>query len=132
MIVQIICTILETFVQYFVQRRWAMTTIGERVKAAREQRGIHQAELARRLGCSVNALSMLEKNAITDPRASRIIGIAEALSVSADYLLGLQDTAAIVTTTSSASPKSRKSKEDTGQPAPAPTKRPRARTTTRG
>ncbi len=71
-----------------------MTTIGERVKTAREQRGIRQAELARRLGCSVNALSMLEKNAITDPRASRIIGIAEALGVSADFLLGLQDTAA--------------------------------------
>ena len=67
-----------------------MTTIGERVKMAREQCGIHQAELARRLACSVNALSMLENNAITDPRASRIIGIAEALGVSADYLLGLQ------------------------------------------
>jgi transcriptional regulator with XRE-family HTH domain len=75
-----------------------MTTIGERVKTAREQCGIHQAELARRLGCSVNALSMLENNAITDPRASRIIGIAETLGVSADYLLGLQDTAATVTT----------------------------------
>jgi transcriptional regulator with XRE-family HTH domain len=70
-----------------------MTTIGERVKTAREQRGIHQAELARRLGCSVNALSMLEKNAITDPRASRIIGVAEALGVSADYLLGLREDA---------------------------------------
>ena len=82
-----------------------MSTIGERVKAAREKCGIHQAELARRLGCSVNALSMLEKNAITDPRASRIIGIAEVLGVSADYLLGLQNTAAIVATTPSASPK---------------------------
>jgi transcriptional regulator with XRE-family HTH domain len=70
-----------------------MTTIGERVKTAREHCGIRQAELARRLGCSVNALSMLEKNAITDPRASRIIGIAAALGVSADYLLGLQEAA---------------------------------------
>ena len=66
-----------------------METIGERVKAAREQRGIKQAELARRLGCSVNAISMLEHNTISDPRASRIIGIAEALHVSADFLLGL-------------------------------------------
>ena len=66
-----------------------MKTIGERVKAAREKRGIRQAELARMLGCSVNALSMLEHNTISDPRASRIIGIAEALQVSADYLLGL-------------------------------------------
>jgi transcriptional regulator with XRE-family HTH domain len=85
-----------------------MATIGERVKTAREQQGIHQAELARRLGCSVNALSMLEKNAITDPRASRIIGIAEALGVSADYLLGLQDTVAAVNTAPPAQPKARR------------------------
>ena len=82
-----------------------MQTIGERVKAAREQRGIKQAALARRLGCSVNALSMLEKDAITDPRASRIIGIAEALQVSSDYLLGLQDTVDAVHTPASAPPK---------------------------
>ena len=94
-----------------------MSTIGERVKAAREKCGIHQAELARRLGCSVNALSMLEKNAITDPRASRIIGIAEVLGVSADYLLGLQDTAAIVTTTPPApvqAPRQRRAKATAG------------------
>jgi transcriptional regulator with XRE-family HTH domain len=89
----------------FVQRRYAMQTIGERVKAAREQYGIKQAELARRLGCSVNALSMLEKDAITDPRASRIIGIAEALGVSADYLLGLQDTLGTVQPSAPATPK---------------------------
>jgi transcriptional regulator with XRE-family HTH domain len=82
-----------------------MQTIGERVKAAREQRGIKQAELARRLGCSVNALSMLEKDAITDPRSSRIIGIAETLQVSADYLLGLQDTVDAVPTPAPAPPK---------------------------
>jgi transcriptional regulator with XRE-family HTH domain len=96
-----------------------MTTIGERVKTAREQRGIHQAELARRLGCSVNALSMLEKNAITDPRASRIIGIAEALGVSADFLLGLQDTAA--------APSSTRPREDAHEEKP-PAKRQRTRT----
>lgn len=95
-----------------------MSTIGERVKTAREQRGIHQAELARRLGCSVNALSMLEKNAITDPRASRIIGIAAALGVSADYLLGLQDT---VDAPSTPSPR-----EDAHAEQP-PAKRPRPR-----
>jgi transcriptional regulator with XRE-family HTH domain len=95
-----------------------MTTIGERVKTAREQCGIHQAELARRLGCSVNALSMLEKNAITDPRASRIIGIAEALGVSADYLLGLQEDA-------HATPSTTRPRKE-AQPKP-PARRPRAR-----
>jgi transcriptional regulator with XRE-family HTH domain len=87
-----------------------MKTIGERVKAARELRGIKQAELARRLSCSVNALSMLEHNAISDPRASRIIGIAEALQVSADYLLGLQDTVAAGTPTPPATPKTKRAR----------------------
>lgn len=96
-----------------------LATIGERVKTAREQCGIHQAELARRLGCSVNALSMLENNAITDPRASRIIGIAETLGVSADFLLGLQDTAA--------DPNSTRTQEDAHAEQP-PAKRPRTRT----
>ncbi len=97
-----------------------MTTIGERVKTAREQRGIRQAELARRLGCSVNALSMLEKNAITDPRASRIIGIAEALGVSADFLLGLQDTAA--------APSSTRPRENAPHEEQPPAQRQRTRT----
>jgi transcriptional regulator with XRE-family HTH domain len=69
-----------------------MTTIGERVKTAREKRGMKQAELARKLRCSVNALSMLEHNTISDPRASRIIGIAATLQVSADALSGLSQT----------------------------------------
>ena len=67
-------------------------TIGQRVRAAREHRGISQAELARRLKASVNAINMLEQGTIWDPRASRIIGLAQVLGVSADYLLGL-DTA---------------------------------------
>lgn len=97
-----------------------MTTIGERVKTAREQRGIHQAELARRLGCSVNALSMLEKNAITDPRASRIIGIAEALGVSADYLLGLtNDPPVAVAAAPQTTPRPARSREDVSTPQPS-------------
>ena len=68
-----------------------LQTIGQRVRAAREKCGLSQAELARRLKASVNAINMLEQDAIHDPRASRIIGIARELGVSADYLLGLQD-----------------------------------------
>lgn len=66
-----------------------MQTIGQRVRAAREKHGISQAELARQLHASVNAINMLEQDSIQDPRASRIIGIARTLGVSADYLLGL-------------------------------------------
>ena len=96
-----------------------MKTIGDRVKAAREKCGIKQAELARRLGCSVNALSMLEHNAISDPRASRIIGIAEVLQVSADYLLGLQEEA-------HAAPSASSPREDAPKEQP-PAKRQRTR-----
>src|SRR5438876_4005188 len=93
-----------------------MQTIGERVKAAREKRGMKQAELARQLGCSVNAISMLEHNTISDPRASRIIGIAEALHVSADFLLGLQAEA-------QAAPSATTTREDTQEaPPPQPTR----------
>jgi len=68
-------------------------TIGQRVRVMREKRGISQAELARRLRASVNAINMLEQDSIRDPRASRIIGIARELRVSADYLLGLTEDA---------------------------------------
>ena len=48
--------------------------------AAREQCGIHQAGW-RRAWAVVSIAVHVEKNAIRDPRASRIIGIAEALGV---------------------------------------------------
>jgi transcriptional regulator with XRE-family HTH domain len=76
----------------FVPRRWALPTVGERGKAARAPRAMQQAAWARRLGCSVQTLSRREHDAISDPQAARIIGIAEALQGSADYLFGLQDT----------------------------------------
>jgi transcriptional regulator with XRE-family HTH domain len=68
-----------------------LPTIGQRVRAAREQRGMSQADLARKLEASVNAINMLEQDKIHDPRASRIIGIARVLKVSAGYLLGLEE-----------------------------------------
>jgi len=59
---------------------------------------------------------MLEHNAISDPRASRIIGIAEALQVSSDYLLGLQDTVAAGTTTPPVTPKTQRSRPRSAAP----------------
>ena len=68
-----------------------LPTIGQRVRAAREKRGMSQAELARKVEASVNAINMLEQDKIQDPRASRVIGVARILQVSADYLLGLSE-----------------------------------------
>jgi transcriptional regulator with XRE-family HTH domain len=47
---------------------------------------ISQAELARRIGISKQAMNAIEGDA-TDPRASRIVAIAQVLGVSTDVLL---------------------------------------------
>ena len=70
----------------------ARKELKDRIKALREKQGIWQAELARRIGSSVNGLAKLEKGEITDPRGSTIIALCEELNVSADYLLGFTDT----------------------------------------
>jgi transcriptional regulator with XRE-family HTH domain len=60
--------------------------LGTRIRKAREHTDISQAELARRIGISKNAMNAIEGGA-TDPRASRIVAIAQVLGVSTDALL---------------------------------------------
>ena len=60
--------------------------LGTRIRKAREQTRISQAELARRIGISKTAMNAIEGGA-TDPRASRIVAIAQVLGVSTDALL---------------------------------------------
>jgi len=60
--------------------------LGTRIRKAREHVDISQAELARRIGISKNAMNAIEAGA-TDPRASRIVAIAQELGVSTDALL---------------------------------------------
>jgi len=64
--------------------------LGKRIRLARIRYGISQAELARALGINKNSMNKIEAG-LTDPRASRIAGIAQALHCSTDYLLGLED-----------------------------------------
>jgi transcriptional regulator with XRE-family HTH domain len=52
-----------------------------------------QAQLARRIGISKNAMNDIETGD-SDPRASRITAIALELGVSADFLLGLKSDSA--------------------------------------
>lgn len=67
-------------------------TLGGRIRQAREHADISQAELARRIGISKNAMHAIEAGD-TDPRASRIVAIAQELGVSTDaLLLGTQRT----------------------------------------
>jgi transcriptional regulator with XRE-family HTH domain len=60
--------------------------LGTRIRKAREQARISQAELARRIGISKTAMNAIE-GGDTDPRASRIVAIAQVLGVSTDALL---------------------------------------------
>lgn len=62
-------------------------TIGERIKAAREQAGITQVELGEKIGVSGVAIMRYEKNA-RQPRIEQLQAIAAALDVSPFYLLG--------------------------------------------
>lgn len=60
--------------------------LGSRLRKAQEQAHISQAELARRIGISKTAMNAIEGGA-TDPRASRIVAIAQELGVSTNALL---------------------------------------------
>ena len=61
-------------------------TLGDRIRRARERVGLSQIELARRIGLSKNAMNSIEAGD-ADPRASRIVAIAQVLGVSTDALL---------------------------------------------
>ena len=61
-------------------------TLGDRIRQARERVGLSQIELARRIGLSKNAMNSIETGD-ADPRASRIVAIAQELGVSTDALL---------------------------------------------
>ena len=62
-------------------------TLGERIRQEREQRGMSQAELARRISVSKNTMNMIEESKIVDPRFSRVLAIARQLGMSLDALV---------------------------------------------
>jgi transcriptional regulator with XRE-family HTH domain len=65
--------------------------LGDRIRKARLKYGMSQAELARRIGVSKNAMNEIETNKTLNPGVLQVKAIAAALRVSADYLLGLMD-----------------------------------------
>jgi len=66
-------------------------TLGQRIRRLREAKNISQADLARRLDASINAINLLEKNRISNPHWQRLVAIADILGVSLDYLAGRTD-----------------------------------------
>ena len=69
-----------------------MQELGKRIVATREQIGWSQRDLVRVSGVGQNNLSALEQGKKPSVRADTVVRLAEALGVSADYLLGLMDT----------------------------------------
>ena len=64
-------------------------TFSEKVKKAREDKGISQSELARRVGVNQRMISMME-DGYKAPGLMLAKSIAEELNVSLDYLVGLE------------------------------------------
>lgn len=67
-----------------------MANISENIQKALDERGMTQADLARRTGLSTAVVSQIVSGKTKDPRLSNVIAIANALGVSLDYLAGLR------------------------------------------
>lgn len=67
-----------------------MVLRADRLRAAREQRGLKQRELSEMCGMGETQINKYE-NGAGDPSATNLHAIATVLGVSTDYLLGLSD-----------------------------------------
>lgn len=62
-------------------------SLGDRIKAVREERGLSRAKLAHDAGQSYAFIQQLETGVRDDPGASRLAAVARVLQVSMDNLL---------------------------------------------
>ena len=68
--------------------------LAERIKTLREQAGMSQEKLAKRLGITRSSVNAWEMG-ISTPSTQYIAELAGLCQVSADYLLGLSETATV-------------------------------------
>lgn len=66
-------------------------TIGQRIRARREQLGFSQAELAARIGEKPQTLYKYERNIVTNIPITTLEKIAEHLDVTPTYLMGWRE-----------------------------------------
>lgn len=66
----------------------------EKIKALREAKGWTQADLARKLGITRNGVNSWEQG-LSMPSPACLVDLARMLSVSTDYLLGIESTASV-------------------------------------
>lgn len=71
------------------RKKYGETSFGERLQAIRKARGLTQVQLAEAAGTTQRAISYYETEAGFPP-APAVIGLAEALSITTDELLGVK------------------------------------------
>ncbi len=64
--------------------------ISTRIYELRKENNLSQLELAKRIGVTQKAIDFWEKGT-NEPKATYIIRLAQVLSVTTDYLLGLEN-----------------------------------------
>ena len=67
-----------------------MQTLGERLRHIRKTAGLTQRLLEEVSGVPQNTISRVEIGAVQEISTKTLVGLAKALNVSADYLLGLK------------------------------------------
>ena len=67
-----------------------MKIIGQRIRETRSVQKISQSKLAAIIGCTQQTISKLERKQ-SGTSTESLLGVARALNVSSDYLLGLSD-----------------------------------------
>jgi len=68
-----------------------MGTIANRIRLLRESKGLTGQALAERAKIKPSTISLLENEERTNPHASTLSSIAQALETTTDYLVGLSD-----------------------------------------
>ena len=80
------------------KKKEAVEIFGERLKSAREMRGLNQRQLGERLGVPPSSIAHFEGGR-RKPSFENLHRLAGALEVTTDYLLGLAEQPLIVPTT---------------------------------
>ena len=68
--------------------------VAAKIKLLRDQRGMTQTELAKRLGITRSSVNAWEMG-ISVPSTQYIVELAKFFNVSTDYLLGMEETASV-------------------------------------
>jgi transcriptional regulator with XRE-family HTH domain len=66
-------------------------TLGERLRKRRQEVGLSQRELARRLGIRHATISDLERGVQKDMSIGLLRGLARALGVTSDWIIGMYE-----------------------------------------